>query len=202
MARPKLSYFDFPGGRGEDCRLALFIAGVDFEDDRIKGPTWPEKKSETPFGALPVLEIEGKGTLSQSNVILSYLGREYGLLPSDAFAAAHHESILGAVEDMRHQAFVAMKVEGDEARKAAREDLAANYLQTWAANIEKQIGDGPFFAGDRISVVDIKLFTAINWFQKGGVDHVPTTVFSDFPKLQRLHGAVAAHEKVVAWYSR
>ena len=61
MPRPKLSYFDFPGGRGEDCRIALHLAGVDFEDERIKGTDWAARKATTPFGALPVLEIEGKG---------------------------------------------------------------------------------------------------------------------------------------------
>jgi len=33
--RLKLSYFDFPGGRGEPARLALNLAGIPFEDYRI-----------------------------------------------------------------------------------------------------------------------------------------------------------------------
>ncbi len=36
MSKVKLSYFDFSGGRGEACRLALFLGGVDFVDDRVK----------------------------------------------------------------------------------------------------------------------------------------------------------------------
>ena len=35
MAKLKLSYLDFHGGRGEPARLALAIGGVAFEDDRI-----------------------------------------------------------------------------------------------------------------------------------------------------------------------
>ena len=83
MTKPRLTYFDFPGGRGEDCRLALHIAGVDFGDDRLDGPAWKERKLDTPFGALPVLTVDGKGQLAQSNAILSYLGRQYRLHPTD-----------------------------------------------------------------------------------------------------------------------
>jgi len=37
MQKIKLSYFDFHGGRGEPARLALSIAGIPFEDDRVPG---------------------------------------------------------------------------------------------------------------------------------------------------------------------
>ena len=36
MSKPKLTYFDAPVSRGEECRLALHLAGIDFEDVRIK----------------------------------------------------------------------------------------------------------------------------------------------------------------------
>ena len=67
MSKPKLTYFDFSGSRGEECRLALFVAGVDFEDNRLPHDRWSDLKDSTPFGALPVLEIEGKGRLGESN---------------------------------------------------------------------------------------------------------------------------------------
>ena len=31
----KLTYFDVSASRGEECRMALYVAGVDFEDHRI-----------------------------------------------------------------------------------------------------------------------------------------------------------------------
>ncbi|MEZ4270837.1 MAG: glutathione S-transferase N-terminal domain-containing protein [Myxococcota bacterium] len=63
MSKPKLTYFDFSGSRGEECRLALFVAGVDFEDDRLPKGAWSDLKASTPFGSLPVLKIEGRVAL-------------------------------------------------------------------------------------------------------------------------------------------
>jgi glutathione S-transferase len=68
MPKLKLTYFDFHGGRGEPARLALSIGGIPFEDDRVAPSDWPARKPDTPFGALPVLEVDGQ-TLAQSNAI-------------------------------------------------------------------------------------------------------------------------------------
>ena len=38
MAKLKLSYFDFHGGRGAPARIALSIGGIAFEDDRVPPP--------------------------------------------------------------------------------------------------------------------------------------------------------------------
>ena len=59
MARPKLIYFDAPVSRGEECRLALHIAGVDFEDVRINRKDWAALKPTTPFGGVPILRVTG-----------------------------------------------------------------------------------------------------------------------------------------------
>ena len=49
MTKPKLTYFDAPASRGEECRLALHLSGVDFEDVRVKAPEWPAAKDLPAF---------------------------------------------------------------------------------------------------------------------------------------------------------
>ena len=44
MAKPKLTYFDFHGGRGEPARLALSMGGIPFEDDRLASSDWQWRK--------------------------------------------------------------------------------------------------------------------------------------------------------------
>ena len=87
MAKLKLTYFDFHGGRGEPARIALSMGGIPFEDERVKGADWERRKPGTPFGALPLLEKDGE-ILAQSNAINRYVGRLTNLYPSDPWQAA------------------------------------------------------------------------------------------------------------------
>jgi len=64
MTKPKLIYFDAPVSRGEECRLALHLAGIDFEDVRINSAAWPALKDQTPYGGLPVLEFHAHRRLA------------------------------------------------------------------------------------------------------------------------------------------
>jgi prostaglandin-H2 D-isomerase / glutathione transferase len=202
MSRPRLIYFDFPGSRGEECRIALHLAGVDFEDVRIKGEDWPAMKSGTPFGAMPVLEMAGQPPLAHSNAILVLIGRQHGLHPADAFEAARHESLMCAVEELRHTLTSSLRITDPEQKRQVREALAANELRTWGSQVERQLGEGPFVGGATLQVADIKLYMVVRWLTSGVVDHVPTTVFDHCPKLLRLFRAVGEHDGVKAWLAK
>jgi glutathione S-transferase len=202
MTKPKLTYFDAPVSRGEECRLALHLAGVDFEDVRLNREQWMALRPKTPFGGLPLFELPGKPVLAQSNAILVYLGREHGLHPTDNFEAARHEAMMAHVEDLRGAVAPTLRIEDPAEKKRARETLAASYLPAWGERAERQLGDGPFFAGAKLHVVDLKLHMAVRWFSRGTVDHVPSTIFSGYPKLVRVHDAVWDHPGVKAWYAR
>ena len=202
MTKPKLIYFDMAASRGEECRLALTLAGVEFDDVRIARKDWPTMKPTTPFGSLPVFELEGHPPLAQSNAILVLIGRRHGLHPKDDFVAAQHEALMAHVEDLRAHLAPILRITDEADKKRVREELATGYLATWAGHAEKHLGAGPFVAGDAIHVVDLKLYMAVRWFKRGTVDHVPTTVFDRFAKLTRLHDAVADHPRVRAWLAR
>jgi glutathione S-transferase len=202
MTRPRLSYFDFAGSRGEECRLALHLAGVDFDDVRVPSADWPALKPSTPFGAMPVLELPGRPALAHSNAILVYVGRQHGLHPADDFEAARHESLMSAVEELRHALTPALRATDPEQRRQMREALADNELRRWGEQVDRQLGEGPFVAGDRLQVADLKLYMVVRWLSSGVLDHVPTTVLDHAPKLMRLHRAVAEHPGVLAWQNR
>lgn len=202
MAQTTLTYFDFPGSRGEECRLALHLAGVPFTDERLQGPAWQERKPLTPFGALPVLTVEGHPPIAQSNTILRLIGREHGLHPGEAWAAAREEAMMEAVEDMRAKMGPIARIKDEAEKRRLREEAAQGYLPEWAAKVDAQLGDGPFASGAAIHVVDLKLFVALGPFLRGTIDHVPPTVFDGAPKLLRLVAAVKDHPGVQAWYAR
>jgi glutathione S-transferase len=201
MSKPRLIYFDAPVSRGEECRLALHVAGVDFEDVRISGADWAAMKAGTPYGGLPVLELPGRPPLAQSNAILVLIGRTHGLHPADDFEAARHEAVMQHVEDLRAAIMPTLRM-GDAEKKAAREALVAGYLPAWGETAEKNIGAGPFVGGAKLQVADLKLHMAVRWFIGGKVDHVPATIFSGYPKLMRVHDAVRDDAAVKSWYAK
>jgi glutathione S-transferase len=201
MAKPKLIYFDAPVSRGEECRLALHLAGVDFEDVRIKFDAWPALKPQMPYGAMPVYEVPGRSPLAQTNAILLLIGRGHDLHPADEFEAARHEGMMQHVEDLRANVGPTLRL-GDAEKKAAREALVAGYLPAWAQAAEKNIPSGPFFGGAKLHVVDLKLHMAVRWFIGGKVDHIPATVFAGYPRLMRVHDAVLDHVGVKSWYAK
>ena len=202
MAKPRLTYFDFAGSRGEECRMALHLAGIDFEDRRVSNADWKAMKPGMPFGALPVLETPGHAPLAHCNAILVLIGRQHGLHPTDAFEAAAHESIMCAVEELRHTITPTLRITDPEQKRQAREALAANELSTWGSQVEAQLGDGPFVGGAKIQVTDLKLYMVVRWLTSGTLDHVPTKVLDHCPKLLRLFRAVGEHEGIRGWLAK
>ena len=201
MTKPKLIYFDAPTSRGEECRLALHLAGIDFEDVRVNPAAWPAMKEQMPYGSLPVLELPGKPALAHSNAILVLIGRRHGLHPADDFEAARHEGMMQHVETLRAIVSPTLRMEAAE-KKAAREALVAGPLPAWAAAAERNILNTPFFGGDKLQVVDLKLYMAVRWFIGGKVDHIPATIFAGYPRLIAVHDAVRDHPGVKAWYAK
>jgi prostaglandin-H2 D-isomerase / glutathione transferase len=201
MTKPTLTYFDIPTSRGEECRLALFIAGVPFTDERLSGEQWQLRKSSAPFGALPMFTMEGRPPLAQSNAILRMLGSQHGLLPADAWESARHEAVMCSVEEMRAKLGPTGRIKDPAEKQAAREALAKSYFPEWGAQIEKQI-TGPFLGGAALSVADLKLFVALTPLLAGKIDHIAADTFKPFPKLLALVDAVKHQPKVVEWYAR
>jgi glutathione S-transferase len=201
MSKPKLIYFDAPVSRGEECRLALHLAGVDFEDVRVKGADWPAMKERTPYGGMPVLELPGHPPLGHSNAILVLIGRRHGLHPADDFEAARHEGMMQHVEDLRANVSPTLRL-GEAEKKAAREALVAGFLPAWARAAERNITATPFFGGEKINVVDLKIYMAVRWFSGGKVDYIPATIFAGYPRLVGVHDAVRDHPGVQSWLAR
>jgi glutathione S-transferase len=202
MSKIKVTYFDFAGSRGEEIRLALTIAGVDFDDNRVSHDEFSRLKPDLPFGALPVLDIDGHPTLGQSNAILRLIGRQHGLHPADPFEAARHDALMDAAEDLRHRISPTMRITDAAEKKAARQALSTDYIPQWAGHVDRQIGAGPFVAGDRPSVADIKLYMVDKWISSGAVDDISPEIFDGNPKLKTVAEAVRTLPAVVAWYGR
>lgn len=203
MPKLKLTYFDFHGGRGEVARLALAIGGIDFEDDRIPGADWPSRKEEMPFGALPVLEVDGQ-IISQSNGINRYVGKLANLYPSDPVQAALCDEAMDAVEDIGVRLFATFTLPEDR-KKAEREALAAGLLPFYLTRLQQRLEahGGRYFADDRLTVADLKVFLWIRHLKSGALDHIPADLPDRAaPALVEHFERIRAHPGVRAYYAK
>jgi glutathione S-transferase len=202
LAKLKLTYFDFHGGRGEPARLALSIGGIPFEDDRVAPSNWPSRKADTPFGALPVLEVDGK-TVSQSNAINRYVGKLADLYPSDPWQAALCDEVMEAVEDIGTKIGATFALP-EEQKKAQREELVAGPIPFYLTRLEQRLEahGGRYFAADRLTVADLKVFVWIRHLKSGALDHVPADLADRVaPKLVEHYERIKSDSRVKAYYA-
>jgi glutathione S-transferase len=202
MNKLKLVYFDIDGARGEAARLAMVIGGVPFEDDRVKFPDWESRKPSTPFGALPVLELDGQ-TVAQSNGINRYVGKLAGLYPSDAWQAALCDEAMDAVEEIATRLWSTMPLPAAE-KKVQRESLAAGLLSSSLERLQRRLvaHGGQYFADGRLTVADLKVFVWIRHLRSGQLDHVPVDLPDRVaPQLVEHYERVKEYPAVKAYYA-
>ncbi len=202
MTTPKLTYFDFDGGRGETARLAFTIGSLAFKDDRVSFADWPNRKPLMPFGALPVLEVDGKA-VAQSNTINRYVGRLAGLYPADPWQAALCDETMDAVEDIATRVFATIVLPEAE-KKAQREELANGPIPYSLSRLQQRLDThgGRYFADDRLTVADLKVFVWIRHLRSGALDHVPSDLPDRIAPGLVEHGSrVMNHPGVSAYYA-
>lgn len=199
MSMPKVTYFDFAGSRGEEVRLALAIAGVAFEDVRVKDGEFAALKPTLPFGSLPIFEDPGHGIFAETNAILRLIGRQHGLHPDDPWDGARHDAVMDACEELRQRLSATSRIADPAEKKKAREALAAGFILHWAQGIERLIGQGPFIGGAKPAVADIKIYMIARAIGAGTYDDIPATVLDPFGKLKAVAAGIANHPAVLAW---
>jgi len=204
MPNLKLTYFDIHGGRGEPARLALYLGGVAFEDDRISFQEFGAKRASYPFKRVPLLQIDDD-ELSQCNSINRYVGKLAGLYPSDSLQAAYCDEAMDAVEDIVSQQVVTMRIKDEAEKKAAREALANGpitlYLQRMQAMLEARGGE--YFAAGRLTVADLKVMVWVRTLRSGILDYIPADLPDKLaPKLVDHLDRVLKHPKVAEYYAR
>ncbi len=191
MPNYKLTYFDFPGGRGEPIRIAFHAAGIDFEDHRISFDEFLQTRERMRFNCAPVLHIDGV-EVTQSNAMLRFVGKRAGLYPEDPTQALYCDEAMDAVEDLLHQVVYTFGLEGDEL-KAARQKLVDGWLTIFVTGLGEVLErGGDYVADNRLTVADLKVYVQTRSLRSGTLDHVPTDL------VDKLAPNLVAHEERIA----
>eukprot|EP00455_Lapot_gusevi_P026210 TRINITY_DN2768_c0_g1_i1.p1 TRINITY_DN2768_c0_g1~~TRINITY_DN2768_c0_g1_i1.p1 ORF type:complete len:210 (-),score=87.11 TRINITY_DN2768_c0_g1_i1:142-771(-) len=201
-ALPKLTYFSFRG-RGENVRLVLAEAGVDYEDFRLEFNEWPAYKAANlekfPFGQMPTLEIDGK-ILSQSISINRYLAKQHGLVPANDYDAYLCDSLVDGVMDFRNAGFKAWFSPADQ-KEAAMATFANETVPLWVKRYEGFLqsnnnGEG-WIVGNEFTWADIIIF---DWFSFAREKFA--AAFADAPILSAYLDRIAARPRIAAYLAR
>lgn len=190
----KLIYFD-ARGRAEVSRLLLAAAGKQYDDVRLARDSWSAEKPNTPFGQLPVLELDGK-RYAQSRAIEAYLARELGLYGQTNVESLAIDQVVQLSADFG-TALSRTHRERDEAKKA---ELLKNVKEVevpkFLAFFEKLLrenGTG-FFVGSSLTLADVVVFDQIESLVKRGLVNTDA-----YPLVQTLIEKVESDENIKAY---
>lgn len=154
--------------------MALSVSGVTFKDDRVSFADWERRKADAPFGALPVLEVDGHD-LAQSNTINRYVGKLADLYPAAPWEAALCDETMDAVEDITSLIAATVPLPENQ-KKAKRRALVDSQIPFYLTRLQKRLEEhgGRYFAGERLSIADLKVLMLVRHLTSGVLDYVPT----------------------------
>lgn len=208
IARPaslKVYYGDMPFWRAEVVRLALFMGDVPFEDVRDQKRVDLIAAGKLTFGAVPVLEADGK-ILSQTSAMAVYAAKLAGMHPEDAWDAAKVDECISGCTDITGTVGKTFGMKDDEKATARAALIAAGgRLTLHLGGLEKicsENGGCSYAVGSTMTVADIAIWRLVGWLSSGVIDGIPGDyVSTTFPHLAQLVTAVDAHPKVGEWKS-
>ena len=176
--------------------ILLLEKGVEFERvdiDLANKPDWFLKLS--PLGKVPVLVVDQDGkeeVLFESAVIAEYLDEvlEPKLHPADPLEKARHRAWIEFASATLADIYGFYTTPDRDTFEAKREAIAAKFDR-----LEAQLGTGPYFAGDRFSIVDAAFAPAFRYFDL--FDRLTDYKLLDGkPKLQAWRRALADRPSV------
>lgn len=201
----KLYYLDI-NGRGIAIRVALKIAGFEFDDvmlsfgdlfkKRIGKDGISNYNENIPLGTLPILVFpDGKTMISQSSAIARFAGKYCGLYPHDPFKAILVDDIIDTCSDF---ITLAPKHTSNEIKKELREKYSSEQLPKYFGYISQRLkqSGGPFILGNEISIGDLVLFGMIDLIVSGELDYVPVKVLYPWKNILDHYELVKNHHLI------
>ena len=204
-------YFDFPFWRAEVGRIALFMAGIDFENrsvggdefNRVQQTGYLDDGTSIPFHQLPCLIVDGV-SIAQTAGIARFCGKLSGMYPKDDdLLAGRIDQFLDFATDITELVFSTGRGDDDLIKKAKRETLVSDDLPRKLQMLEKCIGaESGWVVGPQLGLADLAIWRMMGWLSSGIVDGIPATLLSAFPKTAAVCRAVDAHPQIQDWVAK
>lgn len=192
----KLTYFN-SRGLAEVSRLIFAYAGVDYEDVRVeRGPQWDELKPKTPFGVMPLLEVDGV-VFCQSRAIARYLANQFGLVGKTPLESARCDMLV----DSSFDSFTALGkwwVEKDPTKKEELfQEFLTKTLVTLLDSLQKLIQPNGYFVGNGVTWADLALAQILWTFTQ-----LSPTALDSYPSLKSFTDRILSLPKIKEWVDK
>ncbi|XP_008203102.1 glutathione S-transferase [Nasonia vitripennis] len=192
----KLTYFPVKA-LGEPIRFLFSYGGVDFVDDRFDQADWPKIKPTTPFGQVPILEVDGK-KVCQSTAICRYLAKQFGLAGKDDWEALEIDAAVDTIHDLRAK-IAAHHYENNATAKAEKLAAAKELVPFYVQRLDEQVKrNGGYLVGGKLSWADIVLVGLLDYlnFMSGH------NIIENAVNLKALEAKVLAQPGIKAWVAK
>lgn len=172
-----------------EADLAIELVKVDIGTKKTEHGT--DFLSINPHGYVPTLEIDGKDTLTEAQLVVQYLADqkpESGLMPKAGELARYRvQQWLAFISSEIHKTFSAFFKPDttDQAKDAARE-----HLKKRLTHINEQFAGKTYLTGETFTAADAYLWTVLGWAKFAALD------LAEFPNVQKFVETTAARPAV------
>mmetsp|Transcript_38466 Transcript_38466/g.46414 ORF Transcript_38466/g.46414 Transcript_38466/m.46414 type:complete len:228 (-) Transcript_38466:410-1093(-) len=224
MSKIKLTYFNIEAA-AEKIRLAMVLTKTPFEDNRVDFKDWGAMKPTTPFGQLPLMEIDGGDPITQSFAMLRYIGLTKktsdggSLYPVDnPSKILEIEEMIGLCDDMqkswqpalyigmRHTTYGYPEDWNPDEKSAKVKEMRDKWIGTELPRFAGYFSDrlnksGAFLCGDKITLADCVLLPQLRYYTKGVADHVPGNCLEPYTAITEYMKRVQEVPEIKEWYA-
>lgn len=197
MSAYKLTYFEAKGV-AEVSRLALAVAGVNYEDIRVSQEDWPTQKPKFPQGKLPVLEA-GSNIFPQSRAILRFIAREHGLYGIDNIQNTEVDVIIETVQDLSELMFRSVFDPNEQKKAELYKELMEQAVPSFAGIFERILENKAWLVGGQLTIADLAVFNVFDYINHMSIRKQGPSVYTKYPVLKSHTERVKSNEKVKAW---
>lgn len=191
-----LTFYTNPQSRGRIVRWMLEEVGEPYETRIVEyGPMMkgPDYRALNPMGKVPALVHDGT-VVTEVNAILAYLAEAFpqaGLMPKDR---AGFFRWMFFVAGPLEYAVVSRSFGWDVSEPRERGRLGYGSLEEVVATLAGHLGGRDYAVGDRFSVVDVTLGSALGWGMMQGTIPAEPAFVAYWDRLKDRPAALRARE--------